>query len=212
MNAQVKQTLMDRKLISIIRGISPEQILPVIAALIQGNIHCIEITLNTPGALQMIQKAKEHYGSQITIGAGTVLDKASAVSAIFAGADFLLSPLLDTEVIETCNAYSRASVPGVATPTEAFTAWKAGADIIKLFPAASLGSAYIKNLKGPLDNLDIMAVGGISLNNIREFYTAGASCFGIGSELINSHKIQNHNYSVITQAALQFQKQLNMIK
>lgn len=201
MNTHTKQELIEKKIIAIIRGITEEHLPAVIDALIVGGIHCIEITLNTPNALKMIQFAKESYGSKITVGAGTVLDKTSAVNAVNAGADFILSPLLDLEVIEVCHAYSKTAVPGVTTPTEAFTAWKAGADIVKLFPAASLGADYLKNLMGPLNNLDIMAVGGITSDNIKLFYEAGASCFGIGNELVNSRLAGNGDFQIITETA-----------
>lgn len=204
MNAEIKQQILKYKIVSIVRGIQKDSLIPVMDALCRGGIRCVEITLNTPGALQMIQQAKEAYGSRMLVGAGTVMDKPSAVNAVFAGADFILSPVLDLEVIEVCHSYSRVAVPGIMTPTEAQTAWKAGADIIKLFPAASLGTDYVRNLLGPMSELDIMAVGGISADNLTAFLENGVRCFGIGGELVNKKLAAAHDFESITHRARTF--------
>lgn len=204
MNAQIKQQILKHKIVSIVRGISKDSLVPVMDALCRGGIRCVEITLNTPGALQMIQQAKEVYGSRMLVGAGTVMDKPSAVNAVSAGADFLLSPVLEPEVIEVCHSYSKAAVPGIMTPTEAYHAWKEGADIIKLFPASSLHMDYVKNLLGPMNRLDIMAVGGVSQSNLRAFLDSGVCCFGIGSELVSRKLVKEKDYESIAKKAQTF--------
>lgn len=201
MNATIKQQILTHKIVAIIRGIGEDMIIPTAEALYNGGIHCLEITLNTPHALRMIEQVKDCYADRLLIGAGTVLDGASTINAITAGADFILSPILSYDIIETCHRYSKTVVPGIATPTEAFHAWNAGADIVKIFPAASLGTSYIKNLKGPLNNIDIMAVGGINLGNISDFHLAGSHCFGIGSDLANTALIKNNDFDAITRLA-----------
>ena len=201
MNAEIKQKIMKHKLVSIIRGIERDRLFPTVEALYSGGIRCIEITLNTPDALEMIDDLKQRYDTRLLIGAGTVLDQTSAINAFYAGADFVLSPILSFEVIEACHRYSKAVVPGIATPTEAIKAWEEGADILKIFPAAPLGADYIKNMLAPLDKMDIMAVGGITLDNIVSFSQAGAGSFGIGNSLADPTKIASGNYSSIEQQA-----------
>ena len=173
-------------------------------ALYNGGIRCVEITLNTPHSLEMIEELKNHYENDLLIGAGTVLDQASAYSAIYAGADFILSPVLSYDVIEMCHRYSKCVVPGIATPTEAVNAWKEGADIVKIFPAAYLGSSYIKNILSPLESLDMMAVGGVTLENLSSFLRAGASTLGIGGSLADPACIAQEDYQRIEQLAKNF--------
>ena len=164
----------------------------------------MEITLNTPHSLEMIEELKNHYENDLLIGAGTVLDQASAYSAIYAGADFILSPVLSYDVIEMCHRYSKCVVPGIATPTEAVNAWKEGADIVKIFPAASLGSSYIKNILSPLESLDMMAVGGVTLENLSSFLRAGARTLGIGGSLAVPALYDQEEYQRMEQLAKNF--------
>ena len=169
MNLPVYQSLLKSGIVAIIRGIPSPSLLPVLQALQDGGVSNVEITLNTPGAFEMISQAKKRFGGRMTIGAGTVLDAPSACAAIDRGADFILSPTLDTEVIRVCNTYNKIAVPGVLTPTEALTAWQAGAPVIKIFPAGAMGPGYIKDLLGPLSQLCLMPVGGVNLENAAAF-------------------------------------------
>lgn len=173
-------------------------------ALYDGGIRAIEITLDTPGALRMIEKVKIEYGKLMTVGAGTALDPETTRAAILAGADFVLSPTLSVAMIEMCNQYSKLAVPGVLTPTEILAAWKAGAQIVKIFPARAFGPDYIKDIKGPLNQVEVMPVGGVSLENASEFIKNGALALGIGSELVNRKWVQEGNFDKITQIAEAF--------
>ncbi len=201
---KVLDKIYETGLVSIIRGIYETKITQTVKALLDGGIKVLEITFDTPGAAGMIEKIKKEFGNEITIGAGTVLDPETARTAILSGADFILSPSLNTKVIEICSRYGKLAVPGVLTPTEMVNALEAGAQIIKLFPARIFGPAYIKDIKGPLKQVDIMAVGGISLENAGEFIKSGAMSLGIGSELVNTRLVDNENYDVITRNASLF--------
>lgn len=204
-----RQQLLDYGITAILRGITPAQVSRTVEALLAGGIQSVEITLNTPGALKMIEQVKELYGSRMLVGAGTVLDKQAAAQAVMAGADFILSPVLDVQVIELCHAYSRASVPGVMSPTEIYTAQSAGADILKLFPAGALGPDYVRLIQGPLNGLALMGVGGITIQNIRSFHAAGVSCFGIGSELVNQTLLGKEDSKEITRRARLLREEWN---
>lgn len=174
------------KVISIIRGVEKDKLHGIMDALYKGGVRCVEIALNTQDALQMIEAAKKDYGGKMLIGAGTVLDGTSARLAINAGADFALSPTLSFEVIRTCLTYNVFPVPGVFTPTEALSAWQAGARLIKIFPAGCVGPSYIKGIKGPLPQLELLPVGGVTIENAAAYIKAGASAIGIGSCLVSS--------------------------
>lgn len=205
---QIKET----SIVSIIRGIEGNNISRTVNALLEGGVRVLEITFNTPGAAEMIAKVKEEYGNRITIGAGTVLDTETARTAILAGADFILSPALNTRVIEVCNRYRRLAVPGVLTPTEIVTAMEAGAQIVKVFPARAFGPGYIKDIKGPLKQVEIMAVGGVTVDNCAEFIKSGAMSLGIGSELVNAQRVAEGNYEEITRLAKQFTDRVKSAK
>lgn len=191
-------------IVSIIRGVGEGKISDTVNALFEGGIRILEITFDTPGAAKMIEKIKNEYAGKITIGAGTVLDPETARTAILSGADFVLSPSLNTKVIEMCNRYNKLAVPGVLTPTEIVCALEAGAEIVKLFPARVFGPSYIKDIKGPLKQAEIMAVGGVNLENAAEFIRQGAIALGIGSELVNIRLVEEGNFNRITQNASAF--------
>ena len=186
MRAEIVKTLLEARVTAIVRGIPAEALVKTADALLEGGVRCIEVTFDTPGAAEMIRTLKEKYAGRMLVGAGTVLDTETCRTAILAGADFILSPTLNTEVIRMCNRYGRAAVPGVMTPTEILTALEAGADIVKVFPAC------------------IMAVGGVSLENTADLFRAGASCVGVGSNLVSKALIQSGSFDGITERAKAF--------
>ncbi len=194
----------ENKICAIIRGIPKDKIKPVADALIKGGITAVEVTFNTEGAAEMIQELKRLYADQLLIGAGTVLDTETAKDAINAGAAFILAPTLNIEVIKMCLRYNVVPVPGIATPTEALTAWENGARIVKVFPAGVWGPNYIKQLKGPLSQIDMMVVGAVGASNLNEFLRAGASCAGIGGELVSRQLVDDENYDEIERRAREF--------
>ena len=154
-----------------------------VKALRDGGCKFIEITMNTPGALKAIETAADIEG--IVIGAGTVLDPETARCAILAGSQFIVSPIMSVETIQMCSRYSVISMPGAFTPTEIVAAWNAGADFVKVFPATIGGAAYIKAVRGPLPQIRMLAVGGVNLENTKDFMAAGACGIGVGNSLIS---------------------------
>lgn len=181
----VLESILEHKIVAILRGIHPDHVMDIAGALQEGGIRLLEITLNSPDALTMISRVSAIPGSQLYVGAGTVLDASQARSAIDAGARFIISPTLDTETIAQTRQMGAISIPGAFTPTEILAAWRNGAEIIKVFPA-SAGIPYFRDLRGPLPFIPLMPTGGVNLENIAEFQKAGAVAFGIGSGLVRS--------------------------
>ncbi|MFD1413355.1 bifunctional 4-hydroxy-2-oxoglutarate aldolase/2-dehydro-3-deoxy-phosphogluconate aldolase [Oceanobacillus jeddahense] len=181
------------KIIAIIRGAKKEDLLQIGAALKEGGVRLIEVTLNSPGAIEGIKQLKEAFGEEMKVGAGTVLDPESAKAAMDAGADFILSPTVSKDTIKITKRYGKVSIPGAFTPTEILTAYEEGADLVKVFPA-SIGAAYIKDIRGPLSHIPLVPTGGVNKNNITDFQKAGAVAFGIGSSLVNTKEEVNETY------------------
>lgn len=198
---QIYSQIAETGVVSIIRGLEGPIVDNTVQALYEGGIRAVEITFNTPGAAGIIERLKKEYSGKMIIGAGTVLDPETARIAILAGADYILSPSLNLKVIEVCNRYGKLAVPGVLTPTEVVNAIEAGAQIVKLFPARAFGPVYIKDLKGPLNQVEIMAVGGITIENAGEYIKNGAMSVGVGSELVNAKLITAGNYGEISRKA-----------
>ena len=204
MRTEIVNTLLEARITAIVRGIAPEKLRRTADALCEGGVRTIEVTFDTPGAADMIRLLKKEYADKMLVGAGTVLDTETCRTAILAGADFVLAPTLNTEVIKMCNRYGRAAVPGVMTPTEILTALEAGADIVKVFPAGALGPGYVKDVMGPLKQATIMVVGGVSLENIADFFRAGAACAGIASNLVSKSLVDADDYEAIAERAAAF--------
>jgi len=190
------------KVISIIRGIESQDILEVTSCLYAGGIRCMEITMNTPGALTMITETRRN--KDILVGAGTVLSVDAAKRAIDAGAQFVLSPCLDVEVIKYCLDRDVLPIPGIFTPTEMFLAHNSGAELLKVFPAGIVGPQYIKDLLGPFSGMRLLPVGGVSLENTTAFMKAGAFAVGVGSFLANPSLAKAKDFATIRQRAEQF--------
>ena len=176
--------LLQYKIIAIIRGAQPADVAPIADALYKGGVRAVEITLNSDRAFEVIGQLSTTMKNKLLVGAGTVLDAASAAAAIDAGAQFIIAPSLDLDTIELTKERGKVSIPGAFTATEIVTAYKAGADLIKVFPASN--PQYIKDLKGPLNHIPMMPTGGVNLANIKDFQKAGAVAFGIGSSLVDT--------------------------
>ncbi|MEW9698437.1 bifunctional 4-hydroxy-2-oxoglutarate aldolase/2-dehydro-3-deoxy-phosphogluconate aldolase [Paenibacillus sp. SI8] len=189
------------RIVAIVRGVKETHIASVAQALHQGGITVMEVTLNTPGALRMISELQSQFADQMYIGAGTVLDLDDAKKAVEAGAAFLVTPNMDEEVIRWAKSEGIPIFPGAMTPTEIVKAWKAGATAVKVFPSASLGIAFIKELMGPLDHIPMMAVGGVTEENIKQFLDIGCYGLGIGGSLINVKEIEAGRFEWITDKA-----------
>jgi len=180
---EVLKAIWQTGLIAILRGIDSGSILPVVEILKNAGVQLVEVTLDTPDALISIGKLSKQFGASLFVGAGTVLDRETAQAAIDEGARFVLAPTLSPEVIESCQKMDVLPIPGVFTPGEIHQAQRAGAEIVKIFPASILGTSYITEIRRMFPVLDILAVGGIDLTNAADFIRSGAAGLGIGSQL-----------------------------
>lgn len=192
-------------LVPIVRTPSPDDASAAAEAIIRGGIGIAEITMTVPGAIHVMESVAAKYGADVLLGAGTVLDPETCRAAILAGAEFIVTPSLDPRVIEMARRYSKACFPGALTPTEAVTAWQAGADMVKIFPCGPVGGPqYIKALKGPLPQIEFVPTGGVNLQNAGDFIRAGASAIAVGSELVNVSALRAGRFDEITATAAKF--------
>jgi len=199
--------MMDEGLIPVIRVASASEAIDVANAIKEGGVSLIEITMSVQGAIDVIKELTGKYKDEIIMGAGTVLDPETGRAALLAGAQFIVSPTLNLDLIQLAHRYSAVVIPGAMTPTEILTAWNAGADMVKVFPAAQLGGpAYIKALRGPLPQILLVPTGGVNLQNAGAFIEAGASALGAGGELVDKKAVKEKNFSVITENARAFIK------
>ncbi|MEX5941347.1 bifunctional 4-hydroxy-2-oxoglutarate aldolase/2-dehydro-3-deoxy-phosphogluconate aldolase [Mammaliicoccus sciuri] len=186
--------MQETKLIAILRNAKPNDILPIVETLYKAGIRAIEVTMNSPKALESIELISDEMKGKVVVGAGTVLDAESARLAILSGATFILSPTVDKETIRMSKKYGAVSIPGAMTPTEILEAYEYGGDIIKVFPTTSLGPEYIKDLQGPLPHIPLLPTGGVSIDNVTDFIKAGAVGVGLGSALVNTKVETNKAY------------------
>jgi 2-dehydro-3-deoxyphosphogluconate aldolase/(4S)-4-hydroxy-2-oxoglutarate aldolase len=203
MNDMLK-LLLQHKIVAILRGIEDQDADAAAQALIDGGIHMMEITMNTKGAATMIERWRTKFGGMAAVGAGTVIDVALAEQAVAAGAQFLISPNLDEDVIAYGRERGISVWPGVMTPTEIVKARKAGADAVKIFPMGTLGIGYLQEIRGPLDDIPMIATGGVDLHNIAGYFKAGANAVGMGSKLVNLQWIREGKFDLVTERARQF--------
>lgn len=202
---KIIEQIEDLGLLPVVRASSADEAMQAIEAIKAGGVNVLEITMTVPGAIKVIEKVADKYGSEVLVGAGTVLDPETARACLLAGAQFIVSPALNLDTIALCHRYSAPVMPGVLTPTEVITAWSAGADFVKVFPAGSVGGAsYIKNLKGPFPQIKIIPTGGVSLKTAADFIAAGASALGVGTDLVDVKAIREGNAQLVTERAKQF--------
>jgi 2-dehydro-3-deoxyphosphogluconate aldolase/(4S)-4-hydroxy-2-oxoglutarate aldolase len=202
---EVLQRIRDTGLIPVVRAESADQALRAVAALKAGGLNVIEVTMTVPGAIGVIQTLAGEYGAETLIGAGTVLDPEMAQACIQAGAQFIVSPALNEETINFCREQDVAIFPGALTPTEVVRAWKAGADAVKVFPAGAVGGAsYLKALKAPLPQIELIPTGGVSLKTAADFIKAGAMALGVGADLVDPKALREGNSTLITERARRF--------
>jgi len=194
--------------VAIMRAKSSDQLLAAADAIKAGGVNVIEVTMTTPGALDVIRQAVEKYGETVLFGAGTILDPESARAAILAGAQFVVAPTLNLKTIDICKRYSVLVMPGAYTPTEILTAWEAGADIIKVFPADVGGPVYIKAIKAPLPQVRLAPVGGVDLSNTAAFIKAGADVVGVGGSLVDQKLLAARDFATLTERAKRFREEV----
>ena len=180
-------------IVGIIRNMKANDFERILPIYIQAGFTTIEVTMNTVGAEAMIKKAKSDFGNSIHIGAGTVCTMNDLQKALELGADFIVTPIVDKDVIEKCVATKIPVFPGAFSPTEIYTAWSLGASMVKVFPISQLGPAYIQSIKGPFPQIKLMPTGGVELEDIKSYKEAGASAFGIGSPMFPNSLIKTLN-------------------
>ena len=192
-------------IVPVIRAPSPELALLACEAILAGGISVFEITMTIPDAPAVIRALRTRLGERALIGAGTVLDAADARACIEAGAEFIVSPGFDAATIAAAHEAGIAAMPGALTPTEVIAAWKAGADVVKIFPCSALGGAsYLRALKGPLPQVKLMPTGGVNINTAKDFLAAGAVALGVGSELVDIAAVKDDRAHVLTERAREF--------
>lgn len=206
------QRVLDRGIVAIIRAPSGEALIDVARALVDGGIDVLEVTFTVPGALRVVEQVADSMGDQVLLGAGTVLDSQTARSALLAGAEFIVSPAVRTDVIQLCQRYDKLVMPGALTPTEVLAAWEAGADIVKVFPADVGGPSYLKALHGPLPQIRLMPTGGVDLESMSGFLDAGACALGLGGALVSSSDIAKKDFAQITSKARSFVAKIEQFK
>jgi 2-dehydro-3-deoxyphosphogluconate aldolase/(4S)-4-hydroxy-2-oxoglutarate aldolase len=199
--SDVMERLVDSGAVAVLRGVPGERIVPVAEALVEGGVTALEVTADNPDATEMLATLSEEFGDEVVVGAGTVLDASTAVEAIRAGAEFVVAPHFDADVVDTCNRYGVVVAPGIMTPTEAVRAAEQGADFLKLFPASTVGPGHLSSIDGALGQLPIMPTGGIGPDNAGEFVSAGAVVVGAGGSLVDKGAIEAGDYETLTRNA-----------
>ena len=203
--SEVLRQITSTGIIPVVRAQSADEAMRAVEAIKEGGISVLEITMTVPGAVRVIEEVARRYESDAVVGAGTVLDAETARICILAGARFVVSPALDVDTIACCRRYGVVVLPGAMTPTEVLAAWKAGADMVKVFPAGSMGGAsFIKNLKAPLPQIELVPTGGVSLKTAADFIKAGSAALGVGTDLVDTAALRDGNARLITERARQF--------
>jgi 2-dehydro-3-deoxyphosphogluconate aldolase/(4S)-4-hydroxy-2-oxoglutarate aldolase len=192
-------------LIPVVRAESADIAMRAIDAIREGGISVLEITMTVPGAIRVIEEVAKRFGDDAIVGAGTVLDAETARACMLAGAQFIVSPALDLDTISCCRRYSVTVMPGAMTPSEVVTAWKSGADFVKVFPANAVGGpSYIKALRAPLPQIQLVPTGGVSLKTAADFIKAGAAALGVGADLVDTAALRAGEAGIVTTRARQF--------
>jgi 2-dehydro-3-deoxyphosphogluconate aldolase/(4S)-4-hydroxy-2-oxoglutarate aldolase len=198
---KIAESLINGGAVAVIRLADASKLVKVAEAIYKGGVSAIEITMTVPDAINVIKSACKEIGSYMNVGVGSVLDPETAKKAIDAGANYVVSPIFKKEIIETAHANGVPAMPGAFTPTEIQTAFEAGADIVKVFPADVVGMAFFKGILAPMPHLKLMPTGGVSLTNAGDWLKAGACTVGVGSALLNKKAIETGNYEVLTENA-----------
>ncbi len=203
--SEVIEQIRKTGIVPVIRVESADKAREMIDAIMEGGIRIFEITMTVPNALELIRTLVDRLGNDSIIGAGTVLDAEAARRCIDAGSQFIVSPVLEMDIIDVCRREDRAVFPGALTPTEILSAWRAGADAVKVFPASAVGGpSYLRSIKGPLPDIELMPTGGVSLATMGEYLCAGAFAVGVGGELTDVRALKNGQTKDLTRIAKEF--------
>src|SRR5436190_15342507 len=196
--------ILDVGLVAVVRAPDSARLVEVCRALADGGVTVVEITMTVPDALDVVRAVRRALGDRLLLGAGTILDAETARAALLAGAEYLVAPTVNLDVIRLCRRYGKLVMPGAFTPTEILTAWEAGADIIKVFPAEVVGPAFFKALRGPLPQVRLMPTGGVDLSTAAAFLKAGACCLGVGGQLVEPKAVAAGNFDRLRDLARQY--------
>ena len=208
---EVISGLKDSGVVAVIRADKIETAEQIVEAIVKGGITAIEVTMTVPNAFDLIKKlSKKYQGSDVLVGAGSVTDAVSAKNSIDAGAKYIVGPTFDQDVVNICNEFQVPVIPGAMSPTEVVNAMKAGADIVKIFPATLFGPKIIKAIKGPIPHAPLLPTGGVNLDNVQDWFEAGACAVGVGSALSKGWK--EGKFDQITEQAKQFKEKVALIK
>jgi len=201
---QQLQQVLDCGIVAVVRSQDSSKLVEACRALADGGVTVAEITMTVPDALDVLRAVRKELGDQVLLGAGTILDPETARMALLAGAEYLVTPTLNLDVIRLCQRYGKLVMPGAFTPTEILTAWEAGADIVKVFPAEVVGPAFFKAVRGPLPQVRLMPTGGVDLTTAADFLNAGACCLGVGGQLVEPKAIAAGDFGRIRDLARQY--------
>lgn len=205
MKTDVIKHIKEIGVIPVVRATTADEAMRAIDAIREGGISVLEITMTVPGAIKLIEEVAKRYGTDALVGAGTVLDPETAEACVSSGAQFVVSPALNLETISCCRRLGIAVMPGALTPTEVVQAWNAGADFVKVFPAGAVGGpSYLKALKAPLPQIELVPTGGVSLKTAADFIRAGAAALGVGADLVDINALREGQSALITERAKQF--------
>ncbi len=196
--------VLDCGLVAVVRSPDSEQLVEVCRALADGGVTVAEITMTVPGAIDVLREVRRELGDRVLLGAGTVLDAETARAVLLAGAEYIVAPTVNLDVIRLCQRYDKLVMPGAFTPTEILAAWEAGADIVKVFPAEVVGPAFFKALRGPLPQVRLMPTGGVDLTTAAAFLKAGACCLGVGSQLVEPRAVAEGNFGRLRDLAAKY--------
>src|SRR4051794_22042097 len=196
--------ILDGGIVAVVRAESGSALVQIVRALAEGGVTAAEITFTVPDGSDVIRQVRRELGDAVMLGAGTVLDPETARAALLAGAEYIVAPTVNVEVIRLCRRYDKVVMPGALTPTEVLTAWEAGADVVKIFPADFGGPAYLKALRGPLPQVRVMPTGGVDLTTAENFLKAGACCLGVGGSLVEPKAVAGGDLARIRDLAAQF--------
>ena len=197
----IVQQIEEAGVVAVIRLKEPDRLRAVMEAIAEGGVRALEVTMTVPGAVELIRQFASTLPPGFLLGAGTVLDAATARRVVDAGAQFVVSPVFRRETIDACGERGVPAIPGCFTPTEILNAWDAGADIVKVFPATALGPTFFKDLRGPLPHVKLMPTGGVTLDNAGDWIRAGAAAVGVGTALLDAKAIASGDYAVLRQNA-----------
>src|SRR5437868_12678691 len=200
---QLRQVL-ECGIVAVVRSPDSQQLVEVTRALADGGVTVVEITMSVPNALEVLRQVRHALGERVLLGAGTILDPETARAALLAGAEYLVAPTVNLDVIRLCQRYDKLVMPGAFTPTEILSAWEAGADVVKVFPADVVGPAFFKAVRAPLPQVKLMPTGGVNLQTAGEFLKAGACCLGVGGQLVDPQLVAKREFDQIRELAKQY--------